>query len=109
MCGSANEWTDQGSIMPVTTTRTGGHTALIFVYHDGPGRDSAGNHRTLHAECLMYDAADTHGAGSGPGLNGNIAPSIRTAGTQFTDSGAEANCLTSFDSTSVALRSPATA
>jgi hypothetical protein len=57
----------------------------------------------------MWDAADTHGGGSGFGFNGNISPSIRTAGTQFTDSGAEANCLTSFDSTSVAFRSPATA
>ena len=110
MCGSgSSEFTDQGSIMPVTSNSTGGHTALILVYHDGPGGDSAGHHRTLHAECLLWDAADTHGGGSGPGFTGNIAQSIRTGGTQFTDGGAEANCLTSFDSTSVALRSPATA
>jgi hypothetical protein len=97
MCGSQKEFTDQGSIIPVTTsTRTGGHTPLIFVYHDGSGANSTGHHRTIHAECLLYDAFDV-----------NIAPSIRTAGTQFTNSGAEANCLTSFDSTSVALRSPA--
>jgi hypothetical protein len=106
MCGSgSSEFTDQGSIMPITSH---GHTALILVYHDGPGQDSTGHHRTLHAECLLWDAADTHGGGSGPGFNGNIAQSIRTAGTQFTDSGAESNCLTSFDSTSVAFRSPAT-
>jgi hypothetical protein len=101
MCGSQQEWTDQGSIMPITSH---GHTALIFIYHDGPGRDSAGNHRTLHAECLLWDAADTGAGGSA----GNIAQSIRTGGTQFTDSGAAANCLTSFDSTSIALRNPAT-
>jgi len=110
MCGSGStEFTDQGSIMPVTSGATGGHTPLILVYHDGPGADSTGHHRTLHAECLLWDPADTHGGGSGPGFNGNIAQSIRTGGTQFTDGGAEANCLTSFDSTSVALRSPATA
>jgi len=106
MCGSgSSEFTDQGSIMPITSH---GHTALIFIYHDGPGSNSTGHHRTIHAECLLYDAFDVHSGniGSGPGFNGNIAPSIRTAGTQFTDSGAEANCLTSFDSTSVALRSP---
>jgi hypothetical protein len=104
MCGSfSNEFTDQGSIMPITSH---GHTALILVYHDGPGADSTGHNRTLHAECLLWDASDTHGGGSGPGFNGNIAQSIRTAGTQYADSGAEANCLTSFDSTSVALRSP---
>jgi hypothetical protein len=96
MCGSQKEFTDQGSIVPVTTsTRTGGHTPLIFVYHDAPGANSTGHHRTIHAECLLYSVL------------GSIAPSIRTAGTQFTDSGAEANCLTSFDSTSVALKSPA--
>jgi hypothetical protein len=102
MCGSSIEFTDQGSIIPVTTSnRTGGHTPLIFVYHDGPGANSTGHHRTIHAECLLWDANDTHGGGS---FDGNIATSIRTGGTQFTDSGAEANCLTSFDSTSVALR-----
>jgi hypothetical protein len=109
MCGSANEFTDQGSIVPVTTSaRTGGHTPLIFVYHDGPGPSSTtGHHRTIHAECLLYDAADLHGGTNGTFTSpGNIAGSIRTAGTQFTDSGAEANCLTSFDSTSVALRTP---
>jgi hypothetical protein len=110
MCGSQKEFTDQGSIVPVTTSaRTGGHTPLVFVYHDGPGANSTGHHRTIHAECLLYDAFDTHGDHRGPvfqGDAGNIATSIRTGGTQFTDSGAEANCLTSFDSTSVALRSP---
>src|SRR5262249_54856904 len=83
------------------------HTPLIFVYHDGSGANSTGHHRTIHAECLLWSAFDTHGNGGGPAFDGAIAPSIRTAGTQFTDSGAEANCLTSFDSTSVALRSPA--
>jgi hypothetical protein len=110
MCGSQKEFTDQGSIVPVTTSaRTGGHTPLVFVYHDAAGANSTGHHRTIHAECLLWDANDTHGGGSGPGFEGNIAPSIRTGGTQFTDSGAEANCLTSFDSTSVALRSAAIA
>ena len=108
MCGSQKEYTDQGSIIPVSTsTRTGGHTPLIFVYHDGPGANSTGHHRTIHAECLLYDAFDDSGTPGTGGPMGNIAPSIRTSGTQFTDSGAEANCLTSFDSTSVALRSPA--
>lgn len=112
MCGSANEFTDQGSIIPVTTsTRIGSHTPLIFVYHDGPGSNnsstSTGHHRTIHAECLMYDVADYHGGTNGTFTSpGNLAATIRTAGTQFTDSGAEANCLTSFDSTSVALASP---
>ena len=110
MCGSNIEYTDQGSIIPVTTSAsTGGHTPLIFVYHDGPGANSTGHHRTIHAECLLWDANDTHGDHRGPVFQpdtGNIATSIRTGGTQFTDSGAEANCLKSFDSTSVALRSP---
>jgi hypothetical protein len=107
MCGSQKEFTDQGSIIPVTTSaRTGGHTPLVFVYHDGSGANSTGHHRTIHAECLLYDAFDTHGGGGGPDFQGNIATSIRTGGTQFTDSGAEANCLSSFDSTSVALRDP---
>ena len=62
MCGSQKEFTDQGSIIPVTTSaRTGGHTPLIFVYHDGPGANSTGHHRTIHAECLLWDAGDTHG------------------------------------------------
>ena len=109
MCGSQKEFTDQGSIMPVVnSTRTGGHTPLIFVYHDGAGANSTGHHRTIHAECLLWDAFDESGTpGTGAPL-GNFATSIRTGGTQFTDSGAEANCLTSFDSTSIALRSPAT-
>ena len=58
MCGSQKEFTDQGSIVPVTTsTRTGGHTPLIFVYHDAPGANSTGHHRTIHAECLLYASA----------------------------------------------------
>ena len=107
MCGSQREFTDQGSIVPVAnSTRTGGHTPLIFVYHDGAGANSTGHHRTIHAECLLWDAFDESGAPDTGGPLGNFATSIRTGGTQFTDSGAEANCLTSFDSTSVALRAP---
>ncbi len=50
MCGSGTEWTNQASLMPMTT-QDGLHTALAMVYHDGP----SGNHnRKLHAQCLTF-------------------------------------------------------
>ncbi len=94
MCGSLKEWTQQGGIFPMKTSgNTQGRTPLIYVYHDAnPG--SSGHNRTLHAECLFFG-------------NGRLAQSIRTAGTQASQSGAEADCLNGMaDKNTVAIQSP---
>lgn len=80
MCGSLKEWTQQGGIFPMKTSgNTQGRTPLIYIYHDA-NPTANGHNRTLHAECLFFG-------------NGRLAESIRTAGTQPSQSGAEADCL----------------
>jgi hypothetical protein len=91
MCGSAQEYTDQASIVPIPK---GGQRPLIMIYHDGPGANN-GHHRTLHGECLPY------GSGIFPG-------SIRTGGTTTADSGAIHDCLSTFDPNMIALKSGVT-
>jgi hypothetical protein len=51
MCGSATEWTNQGSLlmMPDRTARN----RLVLFYHDGPSANPSPD-RKVHAECLFY-------------------------------------------------------
>ena len=97
MCGSAKEYTDQGTVIPVTTSfRTNGFAPMLFVYHDGAPSSVPGHHRALHGECLFYG-------------NGRFATAHRMGGSQFTDSGAESECLLGFPGDwSIALRSTTT-
>lgn len=80
MCGSQHEYTDQASIVPMTTQS--GNTALVMVYHDGPGGGTPHN-RTLHGECLMYGG-------------GKMAAAMRETFNSGATSGA-VNCLQNFD------------
>jgi hypothetical protein len=51
MCGSTTEWTNQATIMRVTTPA--GHRPWVIVYHDSPAEIKE---RKLHAECLYAGA-----------------------------------------------------
>ena len=86
MCGSQKEYTDQGTIIPVTTSlRTNGFSPLLFIYHDGAPTSVPGHHRALHAECLFYG-------------NGKLANSVRTnsGNGDLISSGASRDCLLGF-------------
>jgi hypothetical protein len=57
MCGSATEWTNQGSLL-LMPDRTG-NLRLVLFYHDGPSRQQFGSpDRKVHAECLFYGAGN---------------------------------------------------
>jgi hypothetical protein len=56
MCGSATEWTNQGSLVPITDNA--GAARLALFYHDGP----SGNHnRKVHAACVWHGNIDFGG------------------------------------------------
>lgn len=52
MCGSSTEWTNQATLMEVTSAA--GEERLVMVYHDAPNvAASQGQQRKLHSECLF--------------------------------------------------------
>jgi hypothetical protein len=59
MCGSSTEWTNQASIIDMTTNA--GSPRLVLIYHDGERSNTA--RRRIHAECLYYYQGPTAGAG----------------------------------------------
>ncbi len=96
MCGSAKQYTNQASIVPMHTADGG--TALIMVYHDS-ANGSVPMNRTLHAECLMYGAGKI-------GAAMRTTASIYAAPQQYLNSGAYLNCLSTLDQLDFALVSP---
>lgn len=93
MCGSAQEWTNQASLMPMRASS--GDMAIAMIYHDAstPGGPPQG--RTLHGECLFW----------GGGLSGNtFAGTTRTNGSYFSDGGLY-KCLNNFNPYAVVLKS----
>jgi hypothetical protein len=81
MCGSAQEWTNQASILPVRAAH--GDRALALVYHDASAPGGPPQGRTLHAECLSW-------AGGASGTT--FAVTTRTTGTDAAQSGVS-TCL----------------
>jgi hypothetical protein len=96
MCGSAKQFTNQASIVPMTTAD--GNTALIMVYHDS-ANSSVPMNRTLHAECLMYGGGKIGGAM-------RTTANIYGAPDQYLNSGAYLNCLSGLDVVDFAMVSP---
>jgi hypothetical protein len=80
MCGSASDYTDQASLMPLA------NGAIALVYHDGPG--GTPHARKTHAQCIAYGGGAFATATRPQNIPGGAVPTFAQCanGSLFGDS-----------------------